>query len=33
MAWKELPINGKLFLNVQEACLSKNGAARKRLRQ
>ena len=27
MAWKELPINGKLFLNVQEACLSKNGAA------
>lgn len=25
--WKELPISGKLFLNVQESCLSKNGAA------
>lgn len=25
--WKSLPIDGKLFTNIQESCLSKNGAA------
>lgn len=25
--WRPLPIDGKLFLNVQESCLSKSGAA------